>query len=80
MDASQDTIGVRHARDVAQEWQYLAGDGQRTADGQLLTPDFGMVKRIIKNISNGKVLNVRKFRIVKRRNFDIWAIAIRSHL
>ena len=28
MDASQDTVGVRHARDVAQDRQYLAGDGQ----------------------------------------------------
>src|SRR3990170_5953507 len=34
VDASQDTVGVRHARDVAQDWQYLAGDGQRPADGQ----------------------------------------------
>ena len=48
--------------------------------GHVLTPDFGMVKNIIKKASNGEVLKVRKFRIVKRRNFDIWAIAIRSHL
>ena len=34
MDASQDTVGVWHARDVAQDWQYLADDGQRLADGQ----------------------------------------------
>ena len=34
MDASQDTVGVRHARDVAQDRQYLAGDGQRPVDGQ----------------------------------------------
>ena len=34
MDASQDTVGVWHARDVAKDWQYLAGDGQRPADGQ----------------------------------------------
>jgi hypothetical protein len=39
-----------------------------------------MVKNIIKKASNGKVFKVRKFRIVERRNFDIWAIAIRSHL
>ena len=45
-----------------------------------MTPDFGMVKNIIKKASNGKVLKVRKFRIVERRNFDIWAIAIRAHL
>ena len=34
MDALQDTVGVRHARDVAQDQQYLAGGGQRPADGQ----------------------------------------------
>ena len=34
VDVSQDTIGVRHARDVAQDRQYLAGDGQRSVDGQ----------------------------------------------
>ena len=34
MDASQDTVGVWHANDVAQDRQYLAGDGQRPADGQ----------------------------------------------
>jgi len=34
VDASQDTVGVRHARDVAQDRQYLAGDGQWQADGQ----------------------------------------------
>ena len=34
VDASQDTVGVWHARDVAQDRQYLAGDGQRPADGQ----------------------------------------------
>ena len=39
-----------------------------------------MVKNLIKMASNEEVLKVRKFRIVKRRNFDVWAIAIRSHL
>ena len=34
VDAMQDTVGVRHARDVAQDRQYLASDGQRPADGQ----------------------------------------------
>ena len=34
VDASQDTVGVRHACDVAQDRQYLACDGQRPADGQ----------------------------------------------
>ena len=48
--------------------------------GHVLTPDFGMVKNIIKTDSNGKVLKVRKFHIVEKKNFDIWAIAIRSHL
>ena len=27
VDASQDTVGVQHARNVAQDRQYLAGDG-----------------------------------------------------
>ena len=52
----------------------------RKTGGHVLTPDFGMVKNIIKKASNGEVLKLRKFRIVKRRNFDIWAVAIRSHL
>ena len=34
MDASQDTVAVRYARDVAQHRQYLASDGQQLADGQ----------------------------------------------
>ena len=34
MDAPQDTVEVRHACDVAQDLQYLAGGGQCTADGQ----------------------------------------------
>ena len=34
VDASQDTVGVRHACDVAQDRQYLAGGGQQLADGQ----------------------------------------------
>ena len=34
VDALQDKVGVRHARDVAQDRQYLAGDGQWPADGQ----------------------------------------------
>ena len=48
--------------------------------GNLLTPDFGMVKNIIKKTSNGEVLKVRKFRVIERRNFNIWALAIQSHL
>ena len=33
MDVSQDTVGVRHARDVAQDRQYLASDGQGRQTG-----------------------------------------------
>ena len=51
-----------------------------TLKGVLLTPDFGTAKNLIKIASNREVLKVRKFRIVKRKNFDIWAIVIRSHL
>ena len=46
----------------------------------MLTPDFGTAKNLITMASNGEVLKVRKFRIIKRKNFDIWAIVIRSHL
>ena len=52
----------------------------RKTGGHVLTPDFDTSKDLIKMASNREVLKVRKFRIVKRRNFDIWAIAIRSHL
>ena len=48
--------------------------------GHVLTPDFDTAKNLIKIASNGEVLKVRKFFIFKRRNFDIWAVAIRSHL
>ena len=51
----------------------------RKTGGHVLIPDFGTVKNLIKMASNGKVLKVRKFRIIKRRNFDIWAIAIQPH-
>ena len=52
----------------------------RKTGGHVLTLDFGTAKNLIKMASNGEVLKVRKFRIVKRKNFDIWAILIRSHL
>ena len=52
----------------------------RKTGGHVLTPDFDMVENIIKKALNRKVLKVRKLRIVKRKNFDIWAIVIRSHL
>ena len=47
--------------------------------GHVLTPDFGTAKNLIKMASNGEVFKVRKLCIIKRRNFDIWAIATRSH-
>ena len=34
VDASQDTVEVWHAHDLAQDRQYLAGDGQQPANGQ----------------------------------------------
>ena len=34
VDTSQDTVGVRHARDVSRHRKYLAGGGQRSADRQ----------------------------------------------
>ena len=34
VDASEDTVGVRHARDVAQDRQYLADDSEWPADRQ----------------------------------------------
>ena len=46
----------------------------------VLTPDFGTAKNLIKIASDGEVFKVRELRIVKRRNFDIWAVAIRSNL
>mgnify|MGYP005825027879 CR=1 FL=1 len=46
----------------------------------MLTPNFGMVKNLIKMASNGEVVYVKKFRIVDMNIFEIWVIAIRSHL
>ena len=34
VDASQDTVEVWHARNVAQDRQYLVSDGQRSVDEQ----------------------------------------------
>ena len=48
--------------------------------GACVDTRFGTAKNLIKMASNGEVLKVRKFCIVKRKNFDIWAIVIRSHL
>ena len=46
----------------------------------MLTPDFGTVKNLIKMASNGEVIYIKKFRIVDMNIFEVWAIAIRSHL
>ena len=66
--------------DQAMHKLFFATQALPKTGGHVLTSDFGMVENIIKKASNKKVLKVRKFRILKRRNFDIWAIAIRSHL
>ena len=46
----------------------------------MLTPDFGTVNNVFKMASNGEVFYMKKFRIVDMNIFDVWAIAIRSHL
>ena len=46
----------------------------------MLTPDFGTVKNLIKMASNGEVIYMKIFRIVDMNIFEVWAIAIRSHL
>ena len=46
----------------------------------MLTPDFGTVKNLINMASNGEVIYIKKFRIVDMNIFEVWAIAIRSHL
>ena len=48
--------------------------------GHVLTPDFGTVKNLINMASNGEVIYIKKFRIVDMNIFEVWAIAIRSHL
>ena len=48
----------------------------RKIGGHVLTPDFDTAENLITMASNKKVLKVRKFRIIKRINFDIWVIAI----
>ena len=45
-----------------------------------MTPDFGTVKNLFKMASNGEVFYMKKFRIVDTNIFEVWAIAIRSHL
>ena len=46
----------------------------------LLTPDFGTVKNLFKMASNGEVIYIKRFCIVDMNIFEVWAIAIRSHL
>ena len=67
-------IKTRHAKTLIDDLR-LTFDNLR-----VLTPDFDTAKNLIKMASNGEVLKVRKFCIIKRRNFHIWAKAIRSHL
>ena len=46
----------------------------------MLTPDFGTVKNLIKMATNREVIYMKKFHIVDMNIFEVWAIAIRSHL
>ena len=46
----------------------------------MLTPDFGTVNNLINMASNGEVIYIKKFRIVDMNIFEVWVIAIRSHL
>ena len=46
----------------------------------MLTPDFGTVKNLFNMTSNGEVIYIKELRIVDMNIFDVWAIAIRSHL
>ena len=46
----------------------------------MLTPDFGTVKNLFKMASNAEVFYMKKFHIVDTNIFEVWAIAIWSHL
>ena len=46
----------------------------------MLTPDFSTVNNLFKMASNGEVFYINEFRIVDMNIFEVWAIAIRSHL
>ena len=46
----------------------------------MLTPDFGTVKNLINMSSNEEVIYIKKFRVVDINIFEVWVIAIRSHL
>lgn len=48
--------------------------------GHVLTLDFGTVNNLINMASNGEVIYIKKFHIVDMNIFEVWAIAIRSHL
>ena len=45
-----------------------------------MTPDFGTVKNLINMSSNEEVIYIKKFRVVDINIFEVWVIAIRSHL
>ena len=47
---------------------------------KLLTPDFGTIKNLFKMASNGEVFYMKKFHVVDTNIFEVWAIAIWSHL
>ena len=47
--------------------------------GHVLAPDFGTVKNLFKNASNGEDLHER-VPIVDMNVFEVWAIAVRFHL
>ena len=46
----------------------------------VLTSDFGTEDNIIKMTSNEEVLYMRKFHIIDLKIFEVWVVAIRSHL
>ena len=48
--------------------------------GHVLTPDFGTVNNLFNMASNGEVIYIKAFHIVDMNIFEVWAIAIRSHL
>ena len=45
-----------------------------------MTPDFGTVNNLFNMASNGEVIFMKEFRIVDMNIFEVWAIAIWSHL
>ena len=59
---------------------FLAHRLCRKTGGHVLTPDFGTIKNLFKMASNREVFYMKKFRIVDTNIFEVWAIAIWSHL